>query len=43
MPNLAHALSQTQGEIVHFPKTGQNAMSKKEEGFTRLPNVLIDT
>ncbi len=43
MPNLAHALSQTQGEIVHFPKTGQNAMSKKEEGFTRLPNVLIDS
>jgi len=42
MPNLAHALSQTQGEIVQFPKTGQNAMSKKEEGFTRLPNVLID-
>lgn len=42
MPNLAQALRTTQGEVVQFPKKERNSMSKKEEGYTRLPNALID-
>jgi len=42
MPNLAQALRTAQGEVVQFPKKERNSMSKKEEGYTRLPNALID-
>lgn len=43
MSNLAQALPIAQGEVVRFPKKERNSMSKKEEGYTRLPNALIDS
>ena len=42
MPNLAHELEQLQGGLVQFPKKERQAMSKKEEGYTKMPNSLID-
>lgn len=43
MKNLAHAPSHTQGELVQFPRTGLKNMAETEEGYSRLPNLLIDT
>ncbi|MFW2098203.1 replication protein [Acinetobacter sp. ULE_I057] len=40
--NLAHEPPILQGELVQFPKKERQAMSKKEEGFTKTPNSLID-
>ena len=40
--NLAHKQEPPQGRLLDFPKQERKAMSTKEEGFTRLPNSLID-
>ena len=40
--NLAHEPLIPQGELVQFPKKERQAMSKKEEGFTPLPNFICD-
>ncbi|MDR0238111.1 replication protein [Acinetobacter sp.] len=40
--NLAHEPPILQGEVVQFPKKERQAMSKKEEGFTPLPNFICD-
>ncbi|HFE8664606.1 TPA: replication protein [Acinetobacter baumannii] len=40
--NLAHKHDSPQGEVIAFPKQERQDMSKKEEGYTRLPNSLID-
>ncbi|OTM24340.1 replication protein [Acinetobacter baumannii] len=40
--NLAHKHDSPQGEVIQFPKQERQDMSKKEEGYTRLPNSLID-
>lgn len=40
--NLAQEPPIPQGEVVRFPKKERQAMSKKEEGFTRTPNYLVD-
>ncbi|WP_347016257.1 replication protein [Acinetobacter seifertii] len=40
--NLAHKHDSPQGEVIEFPKQERQDMSKKEEGYTRLPNSLID-
>ncbi|EXH50680.1 phage replication protein O domain protein [Acinetobacter baumannii 1412924] len=40
--NLAHKHDSPQGEVIQFPKQERQVMSKKEEGYTRLPNSLID-
>lgn len=40
--NLAYEPPDPQGEVVQFPKRERQAMSKKEEGYTRMPNSLID-
>ncbi|MBU3845930.1 MAG: replication protein [Candidatus Acinetobacter avistercoris] len=40
--NLAHEPVDPQGELVRFPKKEQKAMSKKEDGFTPLPNFICD-
>ncbi|WP_335957250.1 replication protein [Acinetobacter bereziniae] len=40
--NLAHQPPIPQGELVQFPKKERQAMSKKEEGFTPLPNFICD-
>lgn len=40
--NLAQEPPTPQGELVWFPKKERQVMSKKEEGFTRMPNSLID-
>lgn len=42
MPNLAHELNESQGGLLQFPKIERQAMSKKEEGYTKMPNSLID-
>lgn len=40
--NLAHKHEPPQAELVQFPRQEQQAMSKKEEGYTPLPNFLVD-
>ncbi|WP_198077781.1 replication protein [Acinetobacter calcoaceticus] len=40
--NLAHKHEPPQAEVLKFPKKELQAMSKKEEGYTRMPNSLID-
>ncbi|MEN9071552.1 replication protein [Acinetobacter baumannii] len=40
--NLAHKHDSPQGDVIPFPKQERQDMSKKEEGYTRLPNSLID-
>lgn len=40
--NLAHKHEPPQAEVLNFPRKEQKAMSKKEEGYTRMPNSLID-
>lgn len=40
--NLAHKHDSPQAEVVKFPRRERQAMSKKEEGYTRMPNSLID-
>lgn len=42
MPNLAHESDKSQGGLVQFPKKERQVMSKKEEGYTKMPNSLID-
>ncbi|NUF61562.1 replication protein [Acinetobacter bereziniae] len=42
MSNLAHELNEPQGELVQFPRKERQVMSKREEGYTRMPNSLID-
>ena len=40
--NLAHEPPIPQGEVVQFPKKERQAMSKKEEGYTPMPNFICD-
>lgn len=40
--NLAHKHDSPQGEVIEFPKQERQVMSKKDEGYTRVPNSLID-
>ncbi|WP_433846930.1 replication protein [Acinetobacter proteolyticus] len=40
--NLAHKHDSPQAEVLKFPRKERQAMSKKEEGYTRMPNSLID-
>ena len=40
--NLAQEPPVPQGELVSFPKNERHPMSKKEEGFTPLPNFICD-
>ncbi len=40
--NLAHKHDSPQGDVIPFPKQERQDMSKKEDGYTRLPNSLID-
>ncbi|MDG9779495.1 replication protein [Acinetobacter baumannii] len=40
--NLAQEPPIPQGELVHFPKKERQDMSKKDEGYTKTPNSLID-
>lgn len=40
--NLAHEPPIPQGELVQFPKKERQAMSKKEEGYTPMPNFICD-
>ncbi|MGA4743430.1 replication protein [Acinetobacter junii] len=40
--NLAHKHDSPQGEVIEFPKHERQDMSKKDEGYTRVPNSLID-
>ncbi|EHU2818826.1 replication protein [Acinetobacter baumannii] len=40
--NLAHKHDSPQGEVIEFPKQERQDMSKKDEGYTRVPNSLID-
>ncbi|MFS1998277.1 replication protein [Acinetobacter baumannii] len=40
--NLAHKHDSPQGEVIDFPKQEQKAMSKKEDGYTPLPNFVCD-
>ncbi|WP_336943104.1 replication protein [Acinetobacter modestus] len=40
--NLAHKHEPPQAELVQFPRQERQAMSKKEEGYTPLPNFLVD-
>jgi len=40
--NLAHKHDSPQAEVLQFPRIERQAMSKKEEGYTRMPNSLID-
>ena len=41
--NLAHEPPLPQGQVVHFPKNERKAMSNKEERYTKMPNMLIDS
>lgn len=41
--NLAHEPPIPQGQVVHFPKNERKAMSNKEERYTKMPNMLIDS
>ena len=41
--NLAHEPPEPQGDLVHFPKNERKAMSNKEERYTKMPNMLIDS
>ena len=41
--NLAHEPPAPQGQVVHFPKNERKAMSNKEERYTKMPNMLIDS
>ena len=43
MTNLAQKHEISQGEVIEFPKQERQAMSDKDEGYTRLPNLLIDS
>ena len=40
--NLAYKAPDPQGQVVRFPKKERQVMSKKEEGYTKLTNSLID-
>lgn len=40
--NLAYEPPKPQGEVVHFPRKERQAMSKREEGYTRMPHAVID-
>ena len=40
--NLAYEPPEPQGDLVHFPKNERQVMSKKDEGFTPLPNFICD-
>lgn len=40
--NLAHKHDSPQGEVIEFPKQERQDMSKKDEGYTKTPNSLID-
>ena len=40
--NLAHKHDSPQGEVIEFPKQERQVMSKKDEGYTKTPNSLID-
>ena len=42
MSNLAHKQDSPQGEVISFPKQERQAMSNKDEGYTKMPNSLID-
>lgn len=42
MPNLAHELPPPQGQVVQFPRKERPVMSKKDEGYTKLDNSIID-
>lgn len=42
MSNLAYVATDPQGQVVQFPKKERQVMSKKEEGYTKLTNSLID-
>ena len=41
--NLAHEPPIPQGQVVHFPKNERKTMSNKEERYTKMPNMLIDS
>lgn len=40
--NLAHEPLNQQGEVVNFPKKERKAMSKKDDGYSPLPNFICD-
>lgn len=40
--NLAYKHDSPQGEVIEFPKQERQDMSKKDEGYTKTPNSLID-
>ncbi len=40
--NLAHKHDSPQGEVIQFPKQERQDMSQKAEGFTPMPNFLVD-
>ena len=42
MMNLAYKHDSPQGEVIEFPKQERQDMSKKDEGYTKTPNSLID-
>nr|WP_010591342.1 replication protein [Acinetobacter bereziniae] len=42
MTNLAHKHDSPQGEVISFPKQERQVMSNKDEGYTKMPNSLID-
>ncbi|EKE22638.1 MAG: hypothetical protein ACD_6C00769G0004 [uncultured bacterium] len=43
MLNLAQERQPAQALVLPFPKTGRQTMTVIEEGYTRLPNLLIDS
>ena len=43
MLNLAQERQPAQALVLPFPKTGRQTMTGIEEGYTRLPNLLIDS
>ncbi|MFW1776607.1 replication protein [Acinetobacter baumannii] len=40
--NLAYKHDSPQGEVIEFPKQERQVMSQKAEGFTPMPNFLVD-
>lgn len=40
--NLAHEPLNQQGEVVNFPKKERKAMSKRDDGYSPLPNFICD-
>lgn len=40
--NLAYKHDSPQGEVIQFPKQERQVMSQKAEGFTPMPNFLVD-